>query len=120
MFIQGLLDLPPPPNPTIQFQGRTINLADLTEREATLRNMIQNQEMQMRQLQAQRAGMPDNVFMEKMRTFQVDITNRKESLNKIITLTNICMQQNSNNGGDPLCVSAITVAFIRLTGLFQL
>jgi hypothetical protein len=86
-----------PRGTTLQVQGRTINLADLTERAATLRNMIQNQEMQLRQLQTQRTGMPDNVFMARMRSLQGDINNRKESLNKIITLTNICIQQ--NNGG---------------------
>ncbi|KAF9059424.1 hypothetical protein BDP27DRAFT_1341465 [Rhodocollybia butyracea] len=82
---------------TINVQGRTINLGDLTERATTLRSMIQTQEMQMRQLQGQRSAMPDNIFMSRMRTMQTELSSRKESLNKIMTLMNICMNQ--GNGG---------------------
>ncbi|KAE9401445.1 hypothetical protein BT96DRAFT_1018120 [Gymnopus androsaceus JB14] len=88
----------PPSNPheiTIHIQGRTISLADLSERAAALRNMIMNQETEIRRM---RAGMPDNVFMAKMmRTCQTKIAYRKESLNKILTLANICIQQNNGN-----------------------
>ncbi|KIK62385.1 hypothetical protein GYMLUDRAFT_41817 [Collybiopsis luxurians FD-317 M1] len=87
-----------PANGTINVQGRTINMADLTDRAATLRNMIQAMEVSMRQLHSQRATMPDNVFMAKMRQLQTDMTGRKDSLTKIMTLMNICIQQSANGG----------------------
>ncbi|KAE9403632.1 kinase-like protein [Gymnopus androsaceus JB14] len=52
-FIQGLLDLPPPPNPTIQVQGPTINLTDLTEQTDHFRITTRNQVMQKHQTQTQ-------------------------------------------------------------------
>jgi hypothetical protein len=82
----------------ITVQGRTINIGDLTERAGALRNMIQTQEMAVRQLQQQRPSLPDSVFMTKMRAMQNEINSRRESLTKIMTLMNICMQQ-GNNGG---------------------
>ncbi|KAH7873353.1 hypothetical protein F5879DRAFT_950856 [Lentinula edodes] len=84
---------------TVNVQGRTINLGDLTERATTLRSLIQSQEMQMLQLQAQRTNMPDNMFMARMRSLQSELVGRKESLNKIVTLMNICMQQGNGTNG---------------------
>ncbi|KAJ3744198.1 hypothetical protein DFH05DRAFT_1525205 [Lentinula detonsa] len=86
---------------TVNIGGRPINLGDLTERANTLRGLIQQQEMQIHQLQAQRPNINDNVFMNRMRSSQSELAVRKESLNKIVTLMNICIQQ-GNGGNGPM------------------
>ncbi|KAJ3997871.1 hypothetical protein F5050DRAFT_1893985 [Lentinula boryana] len=82
----------------VSFRGRPINFGDLTERASTLRVIIQQQEMQMHQLQAQCPNISDNVFMNRMRSLQSELAVRKESLNKIVTLMDIFLQQ--RNGGN--------------------
>ncbi|KAJ3716145.1 hypothetical protein C8R42DRAFT_679661 [Lentinula raphanica] len=82
---------------TVMVGGRPINLGDLTERATALRTIIQNSSIQLHQMQ-QRPNVNDPMFMTRMRTLQAELAGKKESLNKIVTLMNICVQQ--NNGGN--------------------
>ncbi|KAJ3788051.1 hypothetical protein GGU10DRAFT_347173 [Lentinula aff. detonsa] len=84
---------------TVNIGGRPISFHDLARRSTILCVLIQQQEMQMHQLQAQRPNINDDVFMNRMRSSQSEIAVREETLNKIVTLMNICIQQwNGGNG----------------------
>ncbi|KAK7051056.1 hypothetical protein VNI00_005168 [Paramarasmius palmivorus] len=62
---------------------RTITVSDLQERSKFMSQNIQNIEHQMHNLASARAAMTDQLFTQKMRTLQLEITQRKEGLAKI-------------------------------------
>ncbi|KAK7051102.1 hypothetical protein VNI00_005214 [Paramarasmius palmivorus] len=67
---------------------RIITLSDLQERSQFMGQNIQSIEFQMRNLASARATMTDQIFTQKMRTLQLEITQRKEGLTKINQLMN--------------------------------
>ena len=58
-------------------------LSDLQERSKFMSQNIQNIEQQMHNLASARAAMTDQLFTQKMRTLQLEITQRREGLAKI-------------------------------------
>jgi hypothetical protein len=89
---------PPAPNQQIPQNGqvrRPVTQADLLEKVQVLRNGISQNEMQMRQLQNSRAGMPDTQFLTRMRQLQNDATGKKEFLGKILAALNMSNNANS-------------------------